>query len=554
MAKLLQDWITLRAEHCPESVALVFNQAATTYGQLDGLSNKLARMLREVGCARGDRVGVLIPKSPAAIVAILGILKADCIYVPLDSSGPAGRLKKIIECSGSRWILAGGPVIPLLDELLEDGGVQSSVSLGWMGPERVKREKFEAKFSPADFAACSSGGFDYRNRRGDPAHILFTSGSTGVPKGVVVTHSSVIHFVEWGTEYFGMNPSDRISGHTPLHFDLSTFDMFGTFAAGAELHLVPPELNLLPNKLADFIRQSELTQWFSVPSILNYMAKFDVVKPGDFPSLKRLLWCGEVFPTPALIYWMKRLSHVRFTNLYGPTETTIASSYYTVPACPKDERAPIPIGTACGGEELLVLDERLDPVSRGEVGHLYIRGVGLSPGYWGDTEKTRAAFLSNPHSSDPADRIYRTGDLAKVGEDGLIYFLGREDSQIKSRGYRIELGEIEAALNGLNVLQECAVVALPMDGFEGNKICCGYVPLSRREIAPMDLRRELAKALPSYMLPTGWMLLERLPRNANGKIDRPRLAEEFKRNETHLHQQSGSVASVGAEREELPYA
>jgi amino acid adenylation domain-containing protein len=369
--------------------------------------------------------------------------------------------------------------------------------------------------------------------RRDIAHILFTSGSTGIPKGVVITHANVIHFVEWAIKYFDMSPSDRISGHPPLHFDLSFFDIFGTFAAGAQLHLVPPELNLLPNKLAAFIRASELTQWFSVPSMLTYMAKFDVVRIGDFPTLKRLLWCGEVFPTPSLMHWMWRLPHVRFTNLYGPTEATIASSYYTVPKCPDDETAVIPIGTACEGEELLVLDERLQPVAPEQVGDLYIRGVGLSPGYWRDPEKTQAVFPRNPHSADPSDRIYKTGDLAQIGSDGLVYFLGRADSQIKSRGHRIELGEIETRLYVMPCLQESAVVVISTDGFEGATICCAYVPALDADVAPVSLRKELAKEIPSYMLPSRWMALDALPKNANGKIDRRRLKEAFERTAAH---------------------
>jgi acyl-coenzyme A synthetase/AMP-(fatty) acid ligase len=224
---------------------------------------------------------------------------------------------------------------------------------------------------------------------------------------------------------------------------------------------------------------------------------------------------------------MARLPHVTFTNLYGPTETTIASSYYRVPRRPEDDHAPIPIGAPCAGEELLVLDEELRPVPRGEVGELYIGGVGLSPGYWRDPDKTRAAFLRNPFSENPSDRIYRTGDLAKIGDDGLVYFLGRNDSQIKSRGYRIELGEIETALNALSCLHECAVVAIVTDGFEGTAICCAFVPSPGVPVTPAGMRAELAKALPAPMLPSRWMAFERLPRNANGKFDRRQLQEAF---------------------------
>jgi non-ribosomal peptide synthetase component F len=182
----------------------------------------------------------------------------------------------------------------------------------------------------------------------------------------MITHSNVVHFLEWAIRYFDMKASDRISCHSPLPFDLSTFDVYGTFLAGAELHLVPSEISLLPHKLAEFVRQAELTQWFSVPSVLSYMTQFDVLKFHDFPSLERLLWCGEAIQTPTLIYWMQRLPHVAFTNLYGPTEATIASSYYTVPACPSHKQDDIPIGTCCAGEELLILDESLQPVAVGD--------------------------------------------------------------------------------------------------------------------------------------------------------------------------------------------
>jgi acyl-coenzyme A synthetase/AMP-(fatty) acid ligase len=253
------------------------------------------------------------------------------------------------------------------------------------------------------------------------------------------------------------------------------------------------------------------------------MAKFDVVRPDDFPSLRRLLWCGEVFPTAALAYWMNRLPRVTFTNLYGPTESTIASSYYTVPKCPADNVKAIPIGTACAGEKLLVLDHDLRAVPPGAVGELYIGGVGLSPGYWRDPAKTTSAFV--PYGDQ--DRIYRTGDLARMGEDGLVYFVGRADTQIKSRGYRIELGEIEAALNGFKELKECAVVAVPTQGFESNVICCAYVPQENLQVTNSEIRQKLSALLPAYMLPARWNNFMQLPKNANGKIDRRKIQDLF---------------------------
>jgi len=528
MNQLLQSWITRQAQRRAEATAVVLGAERLSYGELEEASNRLARLLVEAGCRRGDRVCLYLPKSPAAVIGLLGILKADCAYVPIDASSPAARVAKILDASNPRLLLAAGHVVGALNDLLQN----KELAVGWLGREGPQGHHFPCRFTWADVQSYSAETPVAHNTPEDIAHILFTSGSTGTPKGVVIPHANVIHFVNWAVEYFGISPDDRVSGHSPLHFDLSTFDMFGAFAAGAQLHQVPAELNLLPNKMAAFIRDAALTQWFSVPSALSYMAQFDVVKLGDFPALRRLMWCGEVFPTPSLVYWMKRLPHVTFTNLYGPTEATIASSYYTVPACPTDDKAAIPIGQPCAGEQLYVLDEQLRPVPVDEIGDLYIGGVGLSPGYWNNPEQTRAVFVPNPFATTPGERIYKTGDLAKVGADGLVYFIGRCDSQIKSRGYRIELGEIETALHALPLLQEVAVVAIDADGFEGKQICCAYVPVAETDVSPLILRKELSKAVPAYMLPSRWRAFAKLPVNANGKIDRRQLRELFQQEGT----------------------
>lgn len=220
---------------------------------------------------------------------------------------------------------------------------------------------------------------------------------------------------------------------------------------------------------------------------------------------------------------MRRVPQARYTNLYGPTETTIASSYYDVPPAALDELQPVPIGLPCPGEELIVLDQFLEEREPGRMGELGIAGHGLSPGYWRDDERTAAAFVTR--ASD-GKRIYRTGDLGSTDDRGLFYCAGRTDSQIKHRGYRIELGEIEVALNALDALRECAVVVIDAPGFEANAICCAYAPAGAA-VEPPALRAALRRTLPSYMLPTRWLAYGQLPRNANGKLDRPALREQF---------------------------
>ena len=521
MSRLLQQAISAQAEHRPEAPAVQLHGESLTYAELETAANRLARQLRAIGAGRGERVALLLPKSPQAVVAILATLKAGAAYVPLDIASPVARLRPMLERTAPCCILTEAGVAALVADLVAD--MPGRAAIGWLDdapPDTLAAGA--ADFGAADLAAVPASPIEAGGADDDPAYILFTSGSTGIPKGVVISHASVRHFVDWATAYFGLGADDRASGHSPLHFDLSVFDLFGTLGAGGQLHLVPPGLSVAPDAIPRFIREHALTQWFSVPSLLTYLVKFDAVHPGDFPSLRRLLWCGEVLPVPVLATLMQRLPHVTFTNLYGPTEATIASSYYTVPAVPQAD-ATVPIGRACAGEALHVLDEARGPVAPGVVGELYIGGVGLSPGYWRDPEKTAAAFVT----TGDGRRLYRTGDLARVDAEGLVYFLGRADSQVKSRGYRIELGEIEAALHHLPELQEAAVVAVDTNGFEGAMICCAYAPAPGAGVTAASLRRALAALLPAYMLPARWRRLECLPKNVNGKIDRPALRAAF---------------------------
>src|SRR6267154_5387983 len=279
----LHDGVSMQAARRPGATAVVWRGQPTTYGELEASSNRLASLLIESGCGRGERVAILMPKMPATIVAMLAVLKTGAAYVPLEPTDPALRLMRTLRAADCRWILCAGPVAKTLQETLAPANLEPAPLIGWL--DEIPTPSPPAAFGPRDIAGFAAAPIPSPSRGDDLAHILFTSGSTGTPKGVMITHESVAHFVSWARKYFDISSTDRISQHSPMRFDVSTFDTFGALWSGAELHLVPPELNLLPHKLADFIRTSRLTQWFSVPAALNLIAKFDALASPDFPEL-----------------------------------------------------------------------------------------------------------------------------------------------------------------------------------------------------------------------------------------------------------------------------
>lgn len=528
---MIYDWSREQAEKNGEQIAITLLDENITYRDLENESNGLAEHLIQSGLKPGDRVGLLMEKTPATVISMLGISKAGGVYVPLDIHSPEERLLMIIQTADLQMLFLDHHSTDLFQSLLYLEHHLSFMPWVWWSGDPMQY----ADDNPPLFYRSGIDTLNYHPHQvvrdeDQPAHILFTSGSTGKPKGVVITHRNIETFITWAVEYFDMKSGEHISCHSPFHFDLSTFDIFGAFASGSRLYLVPKEITIHPRRLSEFILQNRLNQWFSVPSALSYLARFQAIPEGGFPDLKRLIWCGEVFPTPALQYWMRSLPDIKFTNLYGPTEATIASSYYTVPAV-SEELTEVPIGTACDGEKLLVLNASLKPVRSGEIGDLYIGGLGLSPGYWQDEPKTAAAFIQYTDSDGRTERIYKTGDMASIDQQGQVLFHGRSDYQIKSRGYRIELGEIEAALGSEEEsLREYAVVPVRRGGFEGTSIGCAYVgTVSRNGDLALALKQNLFKKLPRYMIPQFWREYERLPRNANGKIDRKALSDEFEK-------------------------
>ncbi len=511
-------WVT--ADEAPGRVAIVDGEHKISYGELASLARRLGNTLAAAGVREGDHVAVFVPKSASAVATFLGCLASGAAYVPVDLASPAERLARMMKVANPTAAIVDPTAANLFSEvrdlLPEWSPVVGTIERG-LG--------VEPDFGPDEIAAAPEHPVPLSVGAGAVAHILFTSGSTGMPKGVAVTHANVRHFIDWAIDYFDIGEDDRCSGHAPFHFDLSTFDIYGTLCAGAELHLVDASLNLLPPKLAAFIDERELTQWFSVPTVLTQLVASGSVAEGGFPALRRLLWCGEAIPVTTLRELMLRLPDIEFTNLYGPTEATIASSYLTVPEVPEPDLTSVSIGVAIPGEGLTIVDEELRPVARGETGQLAISGAGLTNGYWEDGARTAAAFV--PYGPD-GGRLYLTGDLARIQSDGQLYLVGRFDQQIKSRGHRIELGEIEAAFHRLDAVRMAVVVAVDLGDGEGPIICCALVlDPAAQELGVREIRKQLADIVPRYMVPREWKIVEELPVNPNGKADRRAIREWF---------------------------
>jgi len=473
-----------------------------SYAELHDLANRLAARLRAMGLAPGDRAGICMPKSINSLICVLGILKCRAAYVPVDYSAPAERNRFIFSNCQTKVICTDEPRAKALASggdspaplLIFPGAAIDGISAPWLNDQKpmVNTEPV-----PAD----------------DLAYILYTSGSTGVPKGVMHNQSSAISFVQWALETFQPTDKDRFSSHAPFHFDLSILDIYVPLSVGATLVLVGEELGKDPVRLAPFIAEKKLSVWYSAPSILALMAQYGKLDTFNCSALRHVLFAGEVFPVKHLRTLRRLWPDKAFFNLYGPTETNVCT-YHRIPDHIDDDRTePFPIGVVCNNCRDLVLDENLHPVPDGDEGVLYIHASGpVMTGYWQQPDMNAKVF----HVDARDQRWYRTGDVVRRGEGGVYTFLGRRDRMVKRRGYRIELGEIEAGLYKNPQVKEAAVVAKESD--EGVTIVAFCVPAAGK-LSIVAMKQFSAAHLPAYMIPDRFVFLDALPRTSTDKVD-----------------------------------
>ena len=529
MAYLLQHLLTESAGRHPNKEAVRFQGEGLTYQEIDTLTNQVARTLQSAGVQRGDRVGIYLHKSLASIISIFGILKAGAVYVPLDPNAPASRLAYITRNCDIAVVLTSSEKMAILPQFFAAGTPLKTMLLTdhkWPGdvelPPTTEIISWEEVCAQDAEPLLPAGTIE-----NDLAYILYTSGSTGDPKGVMISHRTIFTFINWCSETFKLTEKDRVTSHAPLHFDLSTFDIFVTIKAGGTVVLVPEKLSVFPVQLVQLLQNEEITVTYMVPSIFSLMVNYGRLGSYDLSKLRTILFAGEVFPIKYLRQLVAAIPHPDYYNLYGPTETNVCTYYKVRPEdLAPESTQPVPIGIACENIEVFAVDEAGQQVTEpGREGELWVRGSCVAQGYWADPEKTARGFVHNHFQRHYNEIAYRTGDIVVLDEDRKNWrFIGRRDHMIKSRGYRIELGEIESVFYEYTNVKEAAVVAIP-DDLIGNRIKAFVVPLKEDSLTLTELQAHCRDRLPRYMVPEAIEFRQELPKTSTGKINRPLLAK-----------------------------
>ena len=512
---LLHQTIDRSAERYAGRPAFRFLGRTLTYAELVERANRLAWALVDQGVKRGDRVGLFLHKSMESPVAVYGIMKAGAAYVPLDPGAPVSRLRKTIEHCGIRCLITHAQKEQGVSELLEAGTVLDCI----IGLELVDRRGIRTLGWECLAGAPGDRAPDCGVMEQDLAYIMYTSGSTGVPKGIMHTHASGLSYARMAAEVYGITHEDRLSNHSPLHFDMSTLDYFSGPLSGAATVIIPEAYTKLPASLSELIEKERLTIWYSVPFALIQLLLRGVVEERDLSELRWVLFGGEPFPPKYLQALRKLWPQARFSNVYGPAEVN-QCTYYHVPDDDDSETdAALPIGRIWPNAEGLVVDEKDRPVAQGECGELLVRAPTMMRGYWNQPELNERAFYSRTNAGGVSDVFYRTGDLVQDRGDGVLLFFGRKDRQVKTRGYRVELDEVESALTTHERVEEAA--AYTVTGSEDNaSIEAAVILKTRQDHVADELRRHCAQLLPWYAVPESVWLLDSFPRTTSGKIDR----------------------------------
>ena len=492
--KNVLEYLEKSAERFPEKVAFSDESSEMTYRELLLKAQAVGSVLLRKSIERSP-VAVLLDKTAESLAALMGVVYSGCFYTVLDAEMPAARMNAILKDLAPAAVLTERNHEEQLKQTNFRGSVLLLEDMLAEQPDREALLRVRAKSIDTD-----------------PAYVLFTSGSTGVPKGVVVCHRSVIAYTEWVGNTFHLDENTVFGNQTPFYFSMSVLDIFSTMRNGATLHIIPKKLFVFPAKLIEFLRERNVNTLYWVPSALAIVSNWKLFHYTPAPSLKTVLFAGEVMPAKVLNYWAAHLPKTLFANLYGPTEVTDICTYYVVNRT-FDDAESIPIGNACDNCGVLVVTPDGREAEPGEEGELLVRGSFLAMGYYNNPEKTAQSFVQNPLNPYYPETVYKTGDIVKRNSLGELLYITRKDFQIKHMGYRIELGEIEASVYASGEIESCAAIY----DAQADQIVLFY---QSKSVDVPVISEALRNRLPKYMLPSKVIRLERMLYNRSGKIDR----------------------------------
>lgn len=499
MLRNVLEYLEETVQRFPDKVAFANESMGMTFREVYQGARSIGSGLLEKGYGR-EPVVIYMQKHPHMITAFWGVVYSGCFYVPMDEEMPKFRAELIFQNLKPRAVICDETTAGQMKDFPDfDGEVLLYEEIS----QHPVREEALAQVRRRAIDT-------------DPVYIVFTSGSTGVPKGVAACHRSVIDYVESLTEVLQVTEDSVFANQTPLYFDACLKELFSTLKYGATTYLVPKSLFMFPIKLVEFLNEYKINTvcWVvSALTMISSMKTFDKVKP---EYLHTVAFGSEVFPIKQFNLWRQALPKARFINLYGPTEATGMSCYYEVDR-EFQEGDAIPIGRPFKNTEILLLDENNQVPPQGEPGEMCIRGTAVTLGYYNNFEKTNEVFVQNPLNSSYHELIYRTGDIGKLNQYGELVFISRKDYQIKHMGHRIELGEIEVHVNMIEGIHSACCIY----DKEKGKIVLFYVGETEKKA----LVTELKKKLPRYMIPNQVYEIPRMPLTANGKIDRVKLKE-----------------------------
>ncbi len=519
MPHLIHHNLEISAQKYPDKTAFISDEDSITYQQLNEAADRLAAYLGNFGVARGQLVGVLLPKNIGSLIAIHGIMKTGAAFVPIDPKFPASRVAFILEDCDIKCLVTTRNLYKhnlqaigesaLDDIILTDDSVPSDTNKTLHSWLQVMNNKYEVPVCP-----CTSQ---------DLAYLLFTSGSTGKPKGVMTSHQNAMSFIESMMDLFEVNEQDKIANPAPLQFGISTFDMYVGIKAGATMRFVPPTLLMFPQKLAQWMDSESITIWFSVPFVLARMLLEGEIHDYEFANLRQIFFAGEVFPIKYLREMKAQLPHVNFCNIYGTSEANIIT-YHRVGDLEADRTKPIPIGKPIPNLNVFAMKPNGEICQPGEEGELCTYGLMVTHGYWKNPQKTQECYIQNPLQTKFNEIAYKTGDLVVRDQSDDYHFVGRKDHMIKSRGYRIEIGDIEAAIYSHDLIKEVTVLGIP-DDLIGHRIKAFISLHQNNTMDALAVQEYCSDLIPRYMIPQEIDIMESLPKTASGKIDKALLKQ-----------------------------